>query len=371
MGLKVGVVARCLNTAHIRGMGRYVFELLRQSQPGHDIDWYVFGDDTSHQMTAPRGGRINADVFAFRGDRFHLWEQIGLPLRALKRGVDLLHCTESTLPIWQPKPTVVTVHDALMWDDDFESIEARAYFNRLLPAAMKKSAAIITISESSRHDILKKWPWLEAKLSVIPHGIASEYFVEQRAALPESLESHIGHAPYIVYLGGSMERKRFPWALNVIARCKHKSVKLVACGFGSEARDKTSRNLPVELQERVYLSPFLSDSELLALYKGAQAVLYPTLYEGFGFPALEAQAAGVPVIFSALGSLQELIGPLALVVPPFDLEAWLSALTEALSMGERRAEKAQAARIWARKFSWSESFEKHLAVYRKAANARA
>lgn len=370
VGLRIGVVARCLNTAHIRGMGTYVFELLRQSQSHADLSWHLFADDTRQPMVVPPGGRIQADVFEFRGDRFHLWEQIGLPLRTLKRSVDVLHCTEGTLPLWQPKPTVVTLHDTLSWDEHAPGKVETAYFDRVLPAAMHKSAAIVTISQSSKNDILNRWPGLEPKLSVIPHGIASEYFIEEPPALPASLKAQIETSPYVIYLGGPLQRKRFDWALNVMAHCKHPEVKLIACGFGYEARDHASRNLLAELQDKVYFASFLSDSELRALYRGAQAVLYPTLYEGFGFPVVEAQAAGVPVIFSALGSLAELIGPLAMVVPPFDLDAWLAALTEALSLGEARVEKSRSAKTWARNFSWAESLEKHLAVYRAAALAR-
>jgi alpha-1,3-rhamnosyl/mannosyltransferase len=351
-------------------MGQYVFELVKQSQPQHQLEWHLFADDVRSPMTVPQGPKTMVDVFSFRGDRFQLWEQLGLPLRTLKRHVDLLHCTETTLPLWQPKPTVVTVHDTLPWDKIDEEKSTSFYFNKLLPAAMNKSAAIITISESSKHDILKRWPWLESKLSVIYHGIANEYFTEEHTEIPSSLREYLGNAPYVVYLGGPMERKRFTWALQVLSSCAQKSVKLVACGFNAEAREKAYESLPTEMHGRVHFAEFLSNSDMRALYRKSQAVLYPTLYEGFGFPAVEAQAAGVPVLFSPLGSLQELVGPLAFVLPPFELDAWQNALTEALSMGPGLAEKAQAAKRWARSFSWSESFEKHLAVYRQVAHAR-
>jgi len=370
MALKVGLVARCLNTEHIRGMGKYVFELLQQSNPQQGLEWYLFGDDPRYGMVTPADKPLINDIFAFKGDRFHLWEQLGLPLRAIKRDIDVLHCTEGTLSLWQPKPTVVTVHDTLSWEERADTLVATAYYETILPAAMKRCAAIITISESSKTDILARWPWLENKLSVIPHGIESAYFTTEPGKIPEDLQANIGDAAYLVYLGGPMERKRFNWALEVLARTEHRSLKLVACGFESEARRIAADKLPTSLQERVHFANFLSDSELRALYRGAQAVLYPTLYEGFGFPAVEAQAAGVPVIFSALGSLKELIGPLALVAPPDDLDAWLAAVTEAMSMGERRAVRARAASEWAKQFSWKESFEKHLAVYRKVASSR-
>ena len=371
MALKLGLVARCLNTEHIRGMGKYVFELLQQSKPQDNIEWVLFGDDSQYGMVAPAGKSLTNDIFEFRGDRFRLWEQIGLPLRAMKRNIDVLHCTEGTLSLWQPKPTVVTVHDTLSWEERPDTASATAYFDTVLPAAMKKCAAVITISETSKVDILARWPGLANKLSVIPHGIEDAYFTPETGGMAADLQTKLGNAAYLVYLGGPMVRKRFDWAVEVLARSEHKTLKLVACGFGAAARRSAAEQLPVELQDRVYFANFLTDAELRALYRGAQAVLYPTLYEGFGFPAVEAQAAGVPVIFSALGSLKELIGPLAWVVPPQDIDAWTDAVNEAIGLGEARVDRALAAQQWAKQFSWRESFEKHLAVYRQVAQVRA
>lgn len=367
VGLSVGMVARCLNTPHVRGMGRYLLELLRQSRPADDLHWHLFGDDPRYPIMLPAGVSADVDVFAFRGDRFYLWEQIGLPVRAIKTAVDVLHCTETTLPLWQPRPTVVTVHDTLTWEDAYAGKVDNAYWNRLQPAALAKCAAVITISESSKNDILARWPGLEPKLAVIPHGIGEDYFHESTPALPEAMQREVGAAPYVVYLGGPMGRKRFSWALEVVARCSQPALKLIACGFSDAAAREAKEGLPREMCSRVHFPGFLSEDELIAVYRGAQAVLYPTLYEGFGFPAIEAQASGVPVLFSALGSLRELIGPLAVVVPADDMQAWVSALDHALSVGrESLREKALSAKEWAKGFSWEKSFERHLAVYRKA-----
>lgn len=364
------MVARCLNTEHIRGMGKYVYELLSHGARHPELAWRLFGDDPRYGMLAPPGVNASTEVFTFRGDRFRAWEQVGLPLRLGRRGVDVLHATEGALALWQPTPTVVTVHDTLAWEERPDTLGARTYWDHVVPAALKKCAAVITISESSRNDILARWPWLEPKLTVIPHGIDEEYFGAERGALPAALESRIGGAPYAVYLGGPMKRKRADWAIEVLAASGQPGLKLVMCGFGSAARRDAEAALPAALRERVLFAEFLSDAELRALYRGAQAVLYPTLYEGFGFPALEAQAAGVPVLFSPLGSLKELIGPLAMVVPPYERAAWVAALDETARLGEQRAERARAAAAWVRRFAWSESFARHLDVYRQAGARR-
>lgn len=367
--MRIGLVARCLNTAHVRGMGKYVMELLRQS--GDDIDWHLFADDPRYPLLHPDGPRFTPDIFEFRGDRFRLWEQLGLPLRARRMPLTLLHCTEGALPLWQPLPTIVTLHDTLAFEERPDTAGQRLYWDHVIPAALNRAAHVITISECSRRDILARWPALEPRLTVIHHGIEAAYFEPPTAPVPAKLQQALAGARYAVYLGGPMKRKRFDWAVQVLAAQPDATLKLVACGFGADAREAARRALPPELQGRVLFAEFLSDAELLALYRGAVAVLYPTLYEGFGFPAVEAQAAGTPVIFSPLGSLTELVGPLTTLVPADDLAAWAAALHEAATLGtDARADKAARASAWAQGFRWAESYRRHLAVYEQVAGAR-
>lgn len=367
--LKVGLVARCLNTAHIRGMGRYVYELLAQSSSSPGIRWMLFGQNALQSLAVPPSKHIECDFFDVRGDRFHMWEQWGLPRRARRHGLDLLHCTEGSMCLWQPLPTVITLHDTLMWDEHADDPISKIYWRHLMPAALRRAAAVITISESSRHDILARWPELNHKLTVIPHGIDPSYFAPDTPALSPAISDALAGSPYLIYMGGPLTRKRFAWAIEVLKATSISELKLVACGFGTEARLAAIEALPAELRSRVHFATFLSDDELRGLYKRARAALYPTLYEGFGFPAVEAQAAGVPVIFSPLGSLKELNGPLATVVAHDDLPAWVAAVDWACALSEAaRADLAMQASIWSRRFDWSKSLERHLEVYSQVAN---
>jgi alpha-1,3-rhamnosyl/mannosyltransferase len=352
-------------------MGRYVYELLAQSRSDESISWLLYSQDASHPLTHPEHPRLSVDLFDQRGDRFRLWEQLGLPRRARDAQVDLLHCTEGSMNWWQPVPTVITLHDTLMWTEHEDDAASRFYWQTLMPAALKKAAAVITISECSRDDILARWPELAPKLTVIYHGIDPGYFGPATAGLPTKLSASLAGAPYITYLGGPLERKRFSWALEVLAAQPHADLKLVACGFGAEARQKAAAKVPAALQDRVIFADFLSEAELLALYKGTRAVLYPTLYEGFGFPAVEAQAAGAPVLFSPLGSLKELVGPLATVLPHDNLAAWAAAVDAAVKLApEARAALAGQARGWTERFQWQASFAAHREVYQRIARRR-
>lgn len=361
MSLRIGMVARTLNVQHLRGTGRYVQELLRNTRPSDDVRWTVYGHDPSKPFRVPAPLLGETDVFEFRGDRFHLWEQLGLPLRARRSGIQLLHCAENTVPIWQPVPTIVTIHDAVPWAD---AGPEQHYLHDVQGFAFKRCAHVITISESSRRDIAARWPFLADRMTVVPHGIADEFFEPARTLMPAVLQQALGGAPYVLYLGGAQPRKRFAWALELLARSGRDDLHLVGCGFG--AGTAPLDKVPPALRGRVHFAPFVEDSELVALYRGALAAIYPTLYEGFGFPAVEAQAAGTPVLFSPVSSLVDLVGPLAWPVEAEDFAAWQAALHEVLSLpAHARAERAAQGIEWARRFSWRRSMERHLTIYRE------
>jgi alpha-1,3-rhamnosyl/mannosyltransferase len=362
MNLHVGMVARTLNVPHLRGTGRYVQELLRNTRASDGIRWTAYGHNPSQPFRVPQGLLGHSEVFDFRGDRFHLWEQLGLPLKLRGSPVQLLHCAENTAPVWQPVPTIVTIHDTVPWEEETHGL-FRHYMHDVQSLALRRCAAVITISESSRRDIAARWPFLADRLTIVPHGIADEFFSDARVPLPAGLQQALGGSPYLLYLGGAQQRKRFDWALELLARCGRDDLHLVGCGFG--AGTLPLERIPEALRGRVHFTPFLEDSELVTLYRGARAAIYPTLYEGFGFPAVEAQAAGTPVLFSPVSSLVDLVGPLAWTNAPLDFDAWLSSLQQVLSLPDAaRAERAELGAAWARRFSWRSSVEGHLAVYR-------
>lgn len=363
MNLHVAMAGRSMNVPHLRGTGRYEQELLRNTRAGDQLQWTAYGHNPSQPFRVPEGLIGRAEVFEFRGDRFHLWEQLGLPRKVRDSGAQLLHCAENTTPIWQPVPTLVTIHDTVPWEEDRQGLD-RFYMHDVQRMALRRCAHVITISESSRRDIVARWPFLVDRLTVIPHGIADEFFSDVQAPLPQALQQSLGAAPYLLYLGGAQPRKRFDWAMELLARSGRSDLHLVGCGFG--AGTAPLHRIPEVLRGRVHFAPFLEDSELVTLYRGAQAAIYPTLYEGFGFPAVEAQAAGTPVLFSPVSSLVDLVGPLTWTNEAQDFDGWLASLLEVLALPAAvRAERAAAAAAWVRRFSWRSSVERHFEVYRE------
>lgn len=364
--LRVAVDARCLNTPHLRGMGKYVFEMLAHADALADIEWRLYGERFDAPFHLPILRRSAHEIFDLRGYRFHTWEQWGLPSRAVRcKRADLLHATATTLPWWQPVPTVVTLHDTLPWQATHETAFERWYWQRLMPAALRRCAAVITISESSRRDIESLWPELAEKLTVIPHGVADAYLDVAEADRPNILREAVGDDPYVLYVGGAAEHKRFDWALRTFAAVHDHRVRLVAVGFAAREVDTARTRLPEAMQGRVHFLPFVAEDAMPQVYRHALATLYPTRYEGFGFPAVESQAVGTPVMFSAVGSLGELVGPGAEVLPLDDLGSWQTVLRRLTSARSQQSPRAQRDAALAARFSWSRSAADHLTVYRR------
>jgi glycosyltransferase involved in cell wall biosynthesis len=266
-------------------------------------------------------------------------------------------------------PTVVTIHDTIPWTGDEPDWPGGLYRDRLLPAAFHKCAALITDSECSRRDILRLWPTLEDKLRVIPLGVAEHYLQVGVRPVGPALEAQGVRCPYLLYLGGSVARKRLDWALRVVGGLEDRAVRLVTCGVEKSSWDAVRAAVSPDLRARLCLLSFVPEDDMPALYQNAAAILYPTTYEGFGLPVVEAQALGSPVLFSAVGSLAELEGPGSVVLPLEDLGGWVASCARLVRERGQAPRPDERARNWARAYSWDRVAAHLLDVYRAAAGA--
>ena len=367
MTLRVGLDARCLNTGFIRGMGEYVAAVTGHIQETGVADWVFYGARPDLPFHRPDGcAQAKVALKDVPGDRFKTWEQFALPFQAWRDRRQVLHCTATTVPLWQPIPTVVTIHDTIPWDTG-EFIAAGRYRDWLLPRAYRRCAAVITISQHSRDDIVRLWPDLAPKIHVIPHGVGDGFLRQQPGPLPESVRGLGIEAPYLLYLGGTTPRKRLDWTIDLFRSLDRPGISLVICGVPQAAHAECRARVPAEIRDRVIFTPFLAAEDMPGLNQNALAVLYPTLYEGFGFPALNAQAVGTPVLVSNVSSLRELVGPTSIALDPADTAGWRAACEVAITHRLENPAPDLASRAWARHFDWRRSAASHAEVYRIAA----
>ena len=363
----IAVDGRPLNRHHLRGIGRYIQHLIELSAGNDDIRWLVLGDEPEEPFHLSPQPNVLVRPFDFKGYRWHTWEQIAFPARARLAGARVLFMPATRAPIWQPVPTVVTVHDTIPWTSDGDDFAPGLYRDRILPGAYRRAATVICGSVSAASDLARMWPRLEPKLAVIPHGVDEHYFrVRRGEPLPEDLQRTGIRPPYLLYVGGHIPRKRPGWALKVWESLQNPDVQLVVCGVNAEAHEGIRSLAAGEMRERLLLLGFVPEADMPWLYANASAMLYPTLYEGFGFPAVEAQACGTPALFSPCGSLAELVGPAAYVLPQDDLVPWVATCRRFVvtPLTDREVEQSRA---WARRFSWQRSAELHFEVMLRAA----
>jgi glycosyltransferase involved in cell wall biosynthesis len=360
--LRVAVDARCLNVEHLRGMGKSLYEFITRTSVSGAVDWHLFANRPDLPMHVPNES-CNVSVFETPGYRFAAWEQYSLPAAAARLKVDVLHAPATTAPWWQPVPTVVTVHDAIPWQSqDDPHWRPGFYRDRVLPAAYHRASAVMTVSDTSRRDILARWPALKPKLHVVSPGVDERYLEAMPDRRPLVLGDREVKDPYLLYLGGADPRKRLMWALQAWWTGGAQA-SMVVCGLEAGAHAQVRSSVPRHLQDKLILAPFVSEDDMPRLYMRAAAVLYPSLYEGFGMPVVEAQAVGTRVLFSDVGSLSELKGPGAIVLPVDDLQAWVRTIDLVLQARSTSYGPDRIARAWARQYSWDAYTDRTLAVY--------
>ena len=367
--LHVGIDARSLNVTHVRGMGNYLTGIVSElARPGK-LDWSFFSNRPDLPFHKPPGvDDCPVYLFDCPGHRFQIWEQVALPAQARHHRVDVLHCPFSSLPLWQPVPTVVTLHDTIEWDDG--ALPRGPYLDRVLPLAFARCVAVVTPSNHSRDDIVRRWPDMSDKLFVVPHGIDQRFLdIVPGKLTPDLVALGVGE-PYLVYCGGELVRKRLDWTIEIFEAIEDSEPLLIICGVPQERHADFTAKLRPETRKRVRLLPYIPTDSMARLFQNAAAILYPTLYEGFGFPALEAQAAGTPVLFSPVSSLRELAGPGARLLDPDDRRSWIELCGKLVAQCRTGRMPDVNARRWARRFSWEEAAQRHLRVYEAAAQRR-
>jgi len=315
-----------------------------------------------------QGGRVRGRVA--RGlVRELAWLPLGLPARARGAGLDVLHCLGPNVPLRPGRvPLVVTVHDVLAWAHPQWMGRANVLQHRLvLERVLPRAAAVLTPSAFTRAALLERGGLEPERVHVTSWGVEPRF-----APAPERVPGAPEDAtvPYLLAVGTLQPRKNLEAALAAFERvadagAQHALVVVGGRGWRDDpvvARVRGSRHA-----RRIRLAGYVDDDELADLYRGADALLFPSRHEGFGLPALEAMACGTPVVAADAGALPEVVGKAAILVEPADHEALADALLDLLGDAARRSALRAAGLRRAAGFTWAACAERTVAAYRAAA----
>jgi len=360
----------------LTGIGHYTFELGRALAVNYPADQFQLISpkpfsarivEQSERDRLPNLEFINLKSANVRGR----WWSFDLP-RYLKRAdLDLFHGTNYEIPLWRRRHTVVTVHDlsSLLYPKLHRKPLARRMRVRL-PLAVKIARAVITPTEAVRHELC-------SHLKVKPKKVTAIHEAPRECFRPVSPEESLGartqfgvEDDFLLFVGTLEPRKNLLTLLKafveVLRDARFRPQLIVAGGEGWLMDDTFAFAHAAGIADRVKLIGYVNDDELRALYSSCRAFIYPSLYEGFGLPPLEAMACGAPVIASRIGALAETIGDAAMLIDPLDVPSLAAAITDVCENENQRKKLIAAGPPHAAKFSWDKAARLTYEVYRQA-----
>jgi glycosyltransferase involved in cell wall biosynthesis len=299
---------------------------------------------------------------------FRKWWLVGLPALLEISPVDVFHGTNYCIPVFAPCPTVVTVHDlSLLAEAKTHEISNVERGRRRLPIMVRRATMIIAPSEWTRREITSRLGIRAERIRVIQEAAREEMRPRPLAACQSVLDKHGIRRPYLLYVGTIEPRKNLTTLLRAydeVLRATRHRPQLVLCGGRGWLDDEVFRLVArLRLEEMVRFTGYVEDDDLPALYSAAEVFIYPSLYEGFGLPPLEAMACGAPVVTSNSSSLPEVVGQAGLMTPPRDTAALAQALVRLLDDEVLRQRLSRAGLEQASRFSWERAANKTQALY--------
>lgn len=348
------------------GSGQYVRHLLDSLAVLAPRDEFVLCGPAPQELAHnQRAHRLNA-----RGNAGKVWiEQVGVPLACWQENLSLIHYPYFAAPLAGPAPVVVTVHDLIPLMPGYRGSARVQAYTRLAIEGTRRAAIVLTDSEASRRDIVERLKLPPERVRVVYLGVEPRYQPEHDPATATRIRQKYGlRRDFLLYLGGMDPRKNVGALLRAYARVREQlsdSPELVIAGPRPEATDLPALARQLDLGTSVRFIGAVEEAEKPVLYGMAHLFVFPSLYEGFGLPPLEAMACGTPVVCSSASSLPEVVGDAALLVDPGDEDALVTAMCNAMEDRALAAALRAAGLARAAQFTWERTGRETLAVYRE------
>jgi glycosyltransferase involved in cell wall biosynthesis len=352
------------------GIGTYLCALLRGLEDRRDVELTAVvrpGHEARLEDLAP-----SARAVTTAAGGYSLAEHVRMPATLWREGVDLVHIPHYVVPALSPRPVVTTVHDViqLFYPPAERAGLARLYLRVVLRSALRRSRVVITVSRTSRRDLINLFGADPDRLVVVPNGVDPDLGARPSDTEVDALKEFYGlQAPLVLIVTNDKPHKN----LEMILRAYHLAVRrhripgqLVFVGGVEPSSRLAERARRLGLTDRVRFLGRVPQSHLRALYHVAAVLLHIALYEGFGLPILEAMAAGLPVVTSNVGAMRELGEDAARLVNPLDVDEVAGALEQVLVDDPLRRRMVDAGRRRADRLSWERTVEKTVEAYRRA-----
>jgi len=370
--MRIAIDARKL---HDFGIGTYIRNLVTELGALDLETRYVLLTRREDAATATAAG-TNFEAVIETSRPYSFAEQWHVPRAAARARADLLHEPHYVLPPLTRCKTVVTIHDCihLRFPEYLPSKAASVYAHTMIRLAARKADRVLTVSDASKRDILHYTGIAPEKVVVVHNGLDARFAAAPDAEAVERVRQRfqLDH-PFVLYVGNIKPHKNLERLIAAFAAMRAdgpEGLKLVVIG------DETSRHPGLRqavhrhrLDKHVRFFGFQPAATLVIFYRLARAFVFPSLYEGFGLPPLEAMANETPVVTSNLSSLPEVAGDAALLVDPYDVTAIADGIRRAVTDEALRQTLIARGRARAREFSWTRAASDTLTVYRQVLGA--
>ena len=329
--------------------------------------------EVSHENPSLVGPNISWQVN--ESARYGLAELFSVSLQARRLGADVFHAPHYVYPYFVPCPGVVTVHDCihLRFPGQLPRRGAALYARRMMRHAVKSADRILTVSEATRADLVELVDADPKKVVVIPHG-CDPYFLEpvDEAELESTRARHGLERPFLLCVTNIKPHKNLKRLIRAVGQLApdYRDLELVIAGGRIEDHaDLAALCREVGVVDRMHTLGFLPKAEVRALYHLARIFVFPSLYEGFGLPPLEAMACGTPVVAARNSAIPEVVGRCGLLVNPYRVDAIAEAIRSLLENDNFRRVLGAQGRARARRFHWDDAARRVLDVYREVGSS--
>ncbi|MDX1613454.1 MAG: glycosyltransferase family 1 protein [Candidatus Promineifilaceae bacterium] len=360
------------------GIGRYTRELVRAlAVQSDEFRYHLFSAKAAPQMpvsdSLPNGPHITyREAPLSHRWLYRLWYRLKIPapVQLLTGAIDLFHSPDFVLPpVAGSIPTLLTVHDLsfVHYPSTFTPALIR-FLEEVVPRSIKRATHVLADSQATKRDLTDIWSVTAEKVTVLHSGVSDQFRPVVEAEKLDAVRRHygIGPVPYLFSISTIQPRKNYQMLIRAFRPVSQQTPHslIIAGGEGWLADQVYAEVEAQDLEERVRFIGFARDEDLPALYSGADGLVFPSLYEGFGIPLLEAMACGTPVLAADASSLPEVAGDAAMLRAADRQDLWTTAMIKLIEDEGLRKRLVEAGFRRAAHFSWSRAATQLRSIYR-------